>query len=102
MIEAASSQFRDTVQAAMATRAWSATRTAREAGIAQGTMTRVMQAHHVQQATISKLRLALAITPAALPPPVENTADLTAMLAQILAETVETNRLLRSMAVRSG
>ena len=54
-------QFRDIVLAAMNARSWSAERTAHEAGLTAGTMTRVTNARTVRPDTVEKLRRALGI-----------------------------------------
>ena len=54
-------QFRDIVLAAMDRKGWTAEETARRAGIAQNTMTRVTHAMSVKVGTVRKLRAALGI-----------------------------------------
>lgn len=51
--------FRDRVVVAMAHRRWNSARTAKEAGLTENTMTRVMKAESVAPGTILKLRKAL-------------------------------------------
>jgi DNA-binding Xre family transcriptional regulator len=53
--------FRDQVIVAMAHKGWNATRTAKEAGITENTMTRITRAQNVAAGTINKIRKALAI-----------------------------------------
>jgi DNA-binding Xre family transcriptional regulator len=53
--------FRDQVIVAMAHKGWNATKTAKEAGVSENTMTRVTRAQNVAVGTISKIRIALGI-----------------------------------------
>jgi DNA-binding Xre family transcriptional regulator len=53
--------FRDQVVVAMARRRWNSARTAKEAGLTENTMTRIMKAESVASGTILKLRKALEI-----------------------------------------
>lgn len=54
-------QFRDKVIAAMEDKSWTATMTARAAGITTTTMTKVTNAEDVRRSTVAKLREVLGI-----------------------------------------
>ena len=58
-------QFKVIVEAAMARKAWSQAMLAKEAGVSEGTVTRVMQGKTIRPTQVGKLRRALGIEPLA-------------------------------------